>query len=193
MVLQEPWQISKGCLENARQLPSDNCNERPPSALINLLVIHNISLPAGEFGNAYIEQLFTNCLPSGDHPSFVELQGLEVSAHLLIRRDGQVTQFVPFDQRAWHAGVSRFLECDNCNDFSIGIELEGTDYIPYTELQYQHLAGITQALMRKYPAINTERIVGHCDIAPDRKTDPGPAFDWQYFHRLLSFLNKQSQ
>jgi AmpD protein len=153
--------------------------------VIDLLVIHNISLPAGQFGSGCIDQLFTNCLDCNAHPSFADLRGVEVSSHLLIDRQGELTQYVPFDQRAWHAGESCFNGRSGCNDFSIGIELEGTDYCPYTEQQYQSLARVVRQLMQNYPAITAANIVGHSDIAPGRKTDPGPAFDWSYFHQYL--------
>ena len=168
-----------------RFLPSSNFNERPQHAVISLLVIHNISLPAGEFFTPYIEQLFTNCLDCQAHPSFHDLKDLTVSAHVLIKRSGELVQFVPFDKRAWHAGVSSFDGTENCNDFSIGIELEGADDIAYTEAQYQQLAIVSTALMAQYPAITKNRIVGHSDIAPGRKTDPGAAFDWDYLYHLL--------
>ena len=178
--------IVDGWLRQAERCESPNCNERPDGTKIDLLVIHNISLPAGHYGGGYIQQLFTNCLDCSADASFVDLQGLEVSAHLLIDREGQLTQFVPFDQRAWHAGVSIFEGRDNCNDFSIGIELEGVDDSPYTEKQYRSLVQVTQCLQSCYPALSDERIVGHCDIAPQRKTDPGPAFDWRHFRQLLT-------
>lgn len=158
--------------------------------MVDLLVIHNISLPAGEFGGDYVEQLFTNCLDCTRHPSFDQLQGVEVSAHLFIDRGGEVTQFVAFDQRAWHAGVSSYCHRDNCNDFSIGIELEGSDDCPYTGRQYQVLAEVTSGLLEHYPSLRADRIVGHSDIAPGRKTDPGPAFDWQHYHRALTGHSK---
>jgi AmpD protein len=174
-----------GWLQPARHCPSANCNERPPGSVVELLVVHNISLPAGLFGGGYIEALFTNRLDCAADPSFGELAGLEVSAHLLIDRAGVVTQFVGFDQRAWHAGKSRFEGRENCNDFSIGIELEGTDLLPYTDAQYAALAAVTRLLLQRYPALAPRRIVGHSDIAPDRKTDPGPAFDWARLRRQL--------
>jgi AmpD protein len=180
------WCIdATGWLQSAAHCPSPNCNERPAGTGVELLVVHNISLPAGCFGGGYIEALFTNRLDCGADPSFAELAGLEVSAHLLIDRAGAVTQFVGFDQRAWHAGKSRFAERENCNDFSIGIELEGTDLLPYTDAQYAVLAAVTRLLMRRYPALESRRIVGHSDIAPGRKTDPGPAFEWARLRRLL--------
>jgi AmpD protein len=175
-----------GWLRPAAHCASDNCNERPVGVDIDLLVIHNISLPPGEFGGDFVQRLFTNCLDCDIHPAFAELRELRVSAHLLIDRAGRLTQFVPFGLRAWHAGVSRFGERENCNDFSIGIELEGTDTQPYTAVQYRRLAAVTAALQRRYRGIVDERIVGHCDIAPLRKTDPGPAFDWRHFRHLLA-------
>lgn len=178
--------IEKGCHQCARQVDSPNCNERPENTEVSLLVIHNISLPAGQFGGCYIEQLFTNCLSLSDDKSFSDLEGLEVSSHLLIDRAGAMTQFVNFDQRAWHAGLSCFDKCDNCNDFSIGIELEGTDFIPYTDEQYQALIAVTRSLMQSYPAISIDRIVGHSDIAPGRKSDPGVVFDWDYYRQMLA-------
>lgn len=184
-VPQSHWLVPLPGVLSLRQLPSPNCNERPEGCDISLLVIHNISLPAGQFGTGYIEQLFTNCLDCQQHADFADLQGLTVSAHLLIDRQGAVTQFVPFDKRAWHAGASCFEGCDNCNDYSIGIELEGTDEAPYTDEQYQALVLVTRQLMRDYPAINSARIVGHCDVAPERKTDPGPSFDWLRYKQAL--------
>lgn len=175
-----------GWLYPATHCPSPNFNERPPGALVDLLVIHNISLPPGQFGCGYVAALFTNSLDCALHPAFAELRDLQVSAHLLIERDGAVTQFVPFVARAWHAGVSYFQGRDNCNDFSVGIELEGTDLDPYECVQYATLAAVTRALQATYPGITAERIVGHCDIAPTRKTDPGPAFDWRLFRQLLA-------
>ncbi len=174
---------TSGWLEPAAHCPSPNFGPRPPGTVIDLLVIHNISLPAGEFGNSYIRDLFCNCLNCDAHPSFADLRDLQVSSHLLIDRAGGVTQFVGFGDRAWHAGVSEFEGRANCNDFSIGIELEGTDAIPYTAEQYQVLVQVTHALQHQYPQISTQRIVGHSDIAPGRKTDPGPAFDWHYYKK----------
>jgi AmpD protein len=177
--------IESGWLRGARRLPSANANERPAGAAVELLVIHNISLPPGRFGGGYVEQLFLNCLDCTMHPWFARLQGLRVSAHLLIDRRGRVTQFVPFDRRAWHAGASRFEGREDCNDFSVGIELEGTDERPYTRAQYARLVRVSRALMREYPGITASRIVGHSDIAPGRKTDPGRAFDWERYRAAL--------
>lgn len=181
MYLIEP----SGWLANANKIPSPNFNQRPDPSEISLLVIHNISLPAGNFGGPYVQQLFTNCLDCSAHPSFADLQGLTVSAHLFIDRLGGITQFVSFNDRAWHAGVSQFDGRENCNDFSIGIELEGSDDCAYSEAQYRELLAVTESLQSYYPAITTARIVGHCDIAPGRKTDPGAAFDWTYYKNAL--------
>ena len=167
-----------GLVLTARQQPSPNFNARPQATVIDLLVIHGISLPPGEFGGPYIDQLFSNTLDCNTHAYFDGLRDLTVSAHLLIRRDGELVQYVSLRDRAWHAGVSEFCGRSACNDFSIGIELEGSDDCPYTDAQYECLLPLCRAIMDSYPAITPERIVGHCDIAPGRKTDPGPAFDW---------------
>ena len=177
--------IADGWLTDALRTPSPNCNERPDLADISLLVIHNISLPPGKYGTGCIQQFFCNDLDCDAHPYFDEIRGMEVSSHLLIERDGSITQFVSFDDRAWHAGVSAFCGRENCNDFSIGIELEGCDTEAYTDAQYKSLAAVTGDLMHAYPAITRDRITGHSDIAPDRKTDPGPAFDWGRYRALL--------
>ena len=178
-----------GWCESARRCESPHFNQRPLGE-VSLLVIHNISLPAGCFGLPYIDQLFQGCLDTNADASFAQLQGLEVSAHFLIRRNGECVQYVSCNDRAWHAGVSRYGERENCNDFSIGIELEGTDTEPYTPEQYQSLVALTQALLAEYPSLSTERIVGHCDIAPMRKTDPGQSFDWE---RYLGKLKEYTQ
>ncbi len=170
-----------GLLESARQVYSPNCDERSEGEQISLLVIHNISLPPAEYGGCWIDALFTNTLDPDAHPYFQTIAGQRVSAHLLVRRDGEVVQYVPFHRRAWHAGRSCFQGRVGCNDFSIGIELEGCDEQPYEDVQYQHLITLTRSLMVSYPAIMPERIVGHSDIAPGRKTDPGPAFDWKRY------------
>ncbi|MEZ5505362.1 MAG: 1,6-anhydro-N-acetylmuramyl-L-alanine amidase AmpD [Gammaproteobacteria bacterium] len=172
-------------LQQARQVPSPNYNERPAGVAIDLLVIHSISLPPGEFGGPYIEQLFENRLNPAEHPYFAQIHQLQVSAHLLIRRDGELVQFVPFDQRAWHAGKSNFQGRENCNDFSIGIELEGTDTGPFEPVQYDVLAQVIRTLLQAYPQLSLPHIVGHSDIAPGRKTDPGSGFDWSTLHQLL--------
>ena len=165
-------------LRPAVQCPSPNQDERPAGVEPDLVIIHGISLPPGEFGGPHIEALFTNSLDSDEHPYFREIEGLRVSSHLLIRRDGEVIQFVPFERRAWHAGDSSFRGQSCCNDFSIGIELEGTDEAPYTNEQYEQIVQVIGAIMIAYPRISPRRLAGHCDISPGRKSDPGPAFDW---------------
>lgn len=171
-----------GLVSRARQVASPNCDERPPATLVDLVVIHGISLPPGRFGGPWIDALFTNTLRPSAHPYFEQLHGLRVSSHLLIRRRGELVQYVPLHRRAWHAGVSRFEGRERCNDFSIGIELEGEDQRPYTEAQYRRLLGLLRAIMVAYPAVTPARIVGHCHVAPGRKSDPGPVFDWQRLH-----------
>jgi AmpD protein len=166
--------INNHLLSLAKQSPSDNKNERPDNE-ISLVVIHNISLPPGEFNNDYVEQFFTNQLDFDKHTYFKNIKEMQVSAHLLIKRDGSSIQFVPFDQRSWHAGKSSYKGRDNCNDYSIGIELEGSDNLAYEAVQYQSLKIILELLKVHYPI---EAIVGHSDIAPGRKTDPGKAFNW---------------
>lgn len=177
--------IKNGWVNEARHLPSPNFNERPQGCDISLLVIHNISLPPKQFGGEFIELFFQNQLPWEAHPYFKTIKGMEVSAHFLIKRDGELIQFVSTEKRAWHAGNSCFCGVDNCNDYSLGIELEGSDDIPYREAQYQQLAQLTHLLCSHYPAISRERIVGHSDIAPGRKTDPGPAFGWSLYFKKL--------
>ena len=177
--------IQNHFLEGARQVLSPNYSEREDPSDISLLVIHNISLPPGEFGNGFIDQLFLNKLNPTLDPYFESVASLRVSAHILIARDGLVTQYVPFDQKAWHAGESSFEGRVNCNEFSIGIELEGTDDTEYTEEQYHRLTQVTHSLLLEYPKINKDRIMGHSSLAPDRKTDPGPFFNWDaYFYAL---------
>ncbi len=170
--------VKSGLIEGVTQIPSDNCNARPLNSAISLIVIHNISLPAGKFGGPYISQLFTRQLQKDSHPDFADIYQLKVSAHLMIRRTGEVIQYVPFHHRAWHAGVSEYQGKADCNNFSIGIELEGTDDTPYEEPQYTKLAEIIIKLRQCYPKITKDAITGHSNIAPGRKTDPGPAFDW---------------
>lgn len=179
------YSITNGWLDQARRVPSPNYNQRPSDQTIDLLVIHNISLPPGQFGTGCVEDFFCNQLDHSAHPFFEEIQSLQVSAHLLIERSGAVVQFVGFDDRAWHAGQSCFNGREACNDFSIGIELEGTDETPYTDEQYQHLVAITRAIQKAYPAIVLDNIQGHADIAPGRKTDPGPAFDWARYRQAI--------
>ena len=174
-------QICEGWLDDAKKIISPNFNKRPVGSFVNLLVIHNISLPPEEFDTPYIELFFQNKLPYDDHSYFHHLKGVEVSSHFLIKRNGEIVQFVSCDERAWHAGESEFCGCRNCNDFSIGIELEGTDTIAYTSLQYESLVVLTACIQDAYPSITKDRITGHEHIAPDRKTDPGQSFDWQRY------------
>lgn len=176
--------LEHGWLSPARYCESPHQDDRPDND-ISLLVVHCISLPPGRFGDHYIDDLFMGRLDANMHPYFEAVHQLRVSAHCLIRRDGELVQYVPFHKRAWHAGLSSFDGRDKCNDFSIGIELEGIDTGDYTEAQYQQLAAVTQILMQHYPAITPGRITGHSDIAPGRKTDPGPGFDWKRFRALL--------
>ncbi|MBJ7222891.1 MULTISPECIES: 1,6-anhydro-N-acetylmuramyl-L-alanine amidase AmpD [unclassified Brenneria] len=176
--------LENGWLSEIKHLSSPHCDSRPDSEAPSLLVIHNISLPPGEFGGPYIDQLFTATLDPSAHPYFADISHLRVSAHCLIRRDGEIIQYVSFNQRAWHAGVSCFEGRERCNDFSIGIELEGTDTLPFTTEQYHQLAAITRLLVSAYP-ITPSRITGHSNIAPGRKTDPGPVFDWDLYLRLI--------
>lgn len=173
----------EGVLEAARQIPSPNCDERPESAEVTLLVLHNISLPPGEFGGDGIVGLFTNALDFSAHPYYETLRGLEVSAHFLIRRDGELIQLVPCTKRAWHAGASTWRGRERCNDFSVGVELEGDDEQAFSDPQYSRLTGLLSSLRARYPIVD---VVGHSDIAPGRKTDPGPAFDWPRFRRSLA-------
>jgi AmpD protein len=165
--------------------PTTHWDNRPNADDISLLVIHNISLPPNQFGGSYIEQFFCGLLDKSQHPYFAEIAALRVSAHCLIKRTGQVVQFVPFSQRAWHAGKSSFQGRPTCNDYSIGIELEGSDSIDYTPEQYQSLVALSQHIIRHYPLIRLSRIVGHNDIAPGRKSDPGSAFNWPRYRQLL--------
>ncbi len=172
-------------LEGARVCDSPNFSDRFIEE-ISLLVIHNISLPPGQFGNNFVDQFFTNNLDPEKDPYFKEIYEMEVSSHLFIDREGRLTQFVPFDKAAWHAGVSEFKGKENCNEFSIGIELEGTDDLEYPPNQYKTLIEATKALMDYYPEIKVDSIVGHRDIAPTRKTDPGDSFDWDLYKSSLS-------
>ena len=178
--------LLNGWLQGVRHCPSPNFNQRPAGAAISLLVIHNISLPPGQFGTGCVEAFFCNNLDPAQHPYFTTIADLKVSSHLLIERTGSIVQFVAFSERAWHAGASSFNGVVDCNDYSIGIELEGADDIAYTDAQYLALAKVTRCLLDAYPAITRERITGHEHIAPGRKTDPGPAFDWARYHQLLA-------
>ncbi|MDF7661279.1 1,6-anhydro-N-acetylmuramyl-L-alanine amidase AmpD [Erwiniaceae bacterium L1_54_6] len=180
--------LEDGWINSARKVPSPHFNQRPENETPSVLIIHNISLPPGEFGGPWIDRLFTGTLPADAHPYFADIAHLRVAAHCLIRRDGELVQYVSFDERAWHAGVSQFEGRENCNDFSMGIELEGTDTQPYTDAQYATLRAVTALLMQHYP-LTAERITGHSDIAPERKTDPGPAFDWERYKHALKREN----
>ncbi|MEY4762182.1 MAG: hypothetical protein RLZZ200_2038 [Pseudomonadota bacterium] len=168
-----------GLLVGVRQVLSPHHDPRPSGMATDLVVLHGISLPPGEFGGPAIEQLFTGTLAPQGHPYFAGIAGLRVSAHVLVRRDGELVQFVPFGERAWHAGVSQFEGRTGCNDFSVGIELEGADDVPYTDAQYRQLASVLRALFAAYPGLAPARVTRHSDIAPGRKTDPGPAFDME--------------
>lgn len=177
---------SRDCLIDARQVPSPNCDERPEGCGISLVVVHGMSLPPGQYGGPEIDHFFTNTLDAAAHPYFAEISKLRVSSHLLIRRDGEIVQYVPFRKRAWHAGDSCYRGRVACNDFSIGIELEGQDEEPYTDVQYEVLAGVLKILIDAFPELSTSTLAGHCDISPLRKTDPGPAFDWQRLRLRLA-------
>lgn len=182
--------LKNGVLNSARYNPSPHHDIRPDKTEIDMIVVHCISLPPAKFGNHHIEDFFCGKLDHSLHPYFETIKSLRVSSHILIKRNGEVIQFVPFDKRAWHAGESFFQGRERCNDFSIGIELEGTDDMPYEKIQYEKLAEIIKTLQKKYPAITRDRIVGHSDIAPGRKTDPGPLFDWHSLDYLLNSGNE---
>jgi AmpD protein len=172
-----------GIVRAAAQIPSPNCDSRPPGSRISLLIIHGISLPPGEFGGPWIVELFTNRLNTAAHPYFAQLAGQRLSPHFLIRREGSLAQFVPCSLRAWHAGVSSWRGVDRCNDFSIGVELEGADDVAYTDAQYLTLCALTRALRRRY---QIRDIAGHSQVAPGRKTDPGPSFDWKRYRKMAA-------
>lgn len=178
-------QVQDGRLADATQIASPNFNARPADTDIQLIVIHNISLPPSQFGGGYIQQFFQNKLDWSIHPYFQTIEGMQVSAHLLILRTGEVIQFVNFNDRSWHAGRSSYLAQKECNDYSIGIELEGSDDLPFEVEQYQALVDVVATLRQAYPKIQNH-IAGHSDIAPKRKTDPGRYFDWQLFRQRLS-------
>jgi len=178
--------VASGLLRGVRWVESPNHDARPAGSAPDLIVIHGISLPPGAFGGPWIDQLFTNRLDGDEHPYFDEVRSQRVSAHVLLCRDGRVTQYVRFQDRAWHAGKSSYAGRDACNDFSVGIELEGTDTTPYEDVQYRVLANLVAALLAAYPTLSLARITGHADIAPGRKTDPGAAFDWPRARRLIA-------
>lgn len=177
--------IASGLLSGARSVRSPNCDDRPGRLTPELVVIHGISLPPGRYGGPWIDRLFTNTLPADADPYFATIGHLRVSSHVLIARDGGLTQYVPFERRAWHAGPSYWRGRNACNDFSIGIELEGADTEPYDDRQYAALAELIAVLQRTYPTLAEGWVAGHSDIAPGRKTDPGPAFDWTRLERDL--------
>lgn len=189
VLIESVGKVNEGTVTGAKQLVSPNFNDRPNGEVISLLVIHNISLPPRQFNTSCVEDFFLNTLDIKRDPFFEQIAELKVSAHLFIKRTGDITQFVNLNHRAWHAGISCFKERENCNDFSIGIEMEGTDDLPYEAVQYQVLAYLSCLIERQYPAINTDSTVGHCDIAPGRKTDPGESFDWQYYEKLKRFMS----
>lgn len=177
--------LQSGLMRGARQVASPNFDARPPGVEADLIVVHGISLPPGEFGGPWIERLFMNTLPRDMHPYFAEIGELRVSSHLLVARDGGLTQFVRFTDRAWHAGQSNYNGRAACNDFSIGVELEGADTLDYEAAQYDTLAAAVAALCDAYPRLSADRVVGHSDVSPGRKTDPGPAFDWERARRCI--------
>lgn len=181
-------QINKqtGLLDSARQVASPNHDNRPIEGDMSLIVIHNITLPPNEFGTPWIDALFTNQLPVDEHPFFAEICHLRVSSHLLIRRTGEIVQYVPFHLRAWHAGISQYQGREVCNDFSIGIEMEGTDDQAFTDKQYHQLEDVLDILLESYPNLKKEHITGHEHIAPGRKTDPGACFNWERLSKRLS-------
>jgi AmpD protein len=178
--------LATGLAAGVRQVLSPYCDARPRGTVAELIVVHGISLPPGEFGGAWIDQLFTGNLDPDAHPFFRDAAKLRVSAHALIRRDGQVVQYVPFHERAWHAGESAYQGRAGCNDFSIGIELEGTEVLPYEDAQYESLARLIKGLLSSYAGLSAERLAGHSDIAPGRKADPGSGFDWRRLRSLLA-------
>jgi len=185
--LETSWQVDpqSGLVAGARQVPSPNADARPEGMLPELIVVHGISLPPGEYGGPWIDALFCNRLPADEHPYFASIVGLRVSSHLLIRRDGTLVQYVPLHLRAWHAGQSCYRGRTGCNDFSIGIELEGVDEMAYEPIQYDGLSAIILAMCAAYPSLSTDRVTGHSDIAPGRKSDPGVAFDWPRLRAML--------
>ncbi|MBF0271018.1 MAG: 1,6-anhydro-N-acetylmuramyl-L-alanine amidase AmpD [Magnetococcales bacterium] len=172
-----------------RYLPSPHADDRPEGGPVDLLVVHAISLPPGAFGGPFVDDLFLGRLDLDAHPYFRQLAGLRVSAHFLIERTGALTQYVPVAKRAWHAGKSNWLGRESCNDYSVGVELEGVEHGEFTPEQYSRLAGLARTLMDELPALTPERIVGHRDIAPDRKWDPGSGFDWEHFRALLRWAH----
>ena len=188
MVRLAQLQLSDHWLVGTKRLLSPNYDDRPLPGDISLLLIHCISLPPGEFGANYVSRLFCNQLNTHSHPTFASLENRRVSCHLLIDREGTITQYVPFNARAWHAGQSNFRGRSHCNDFSIGIELEGDEQTPYTEMQYSALAAVATLLMKEYPKIKADCLAGHEEVAPSRKTDPGASFDWPRLRQKIQSL-----
>lgn len=186
---QQALHIAEGWLNTAKQLPSPHFDLRPNEQDISLLIIHYISLPPEEFGSHYIDDFFLGKLDCNAHPYFAQLVNIRVSSHCFINRKGEITQYVNFNHRAWHAGISVFQGREKCNDFSIGIELEGSNEIPFTEQQYLSLIKLTKSIMQHYPHITADRIVGHCDVAPERKIDPGQYFNWQKYLSALEIAD----
>lgn len=185
------FRLNEGWLEPVRRVDSPNCDARPEGCDIDAVVVHGISLPPREYGGRWVDALFTNTLDPEAHPYFRDIHRLRVSAHLLIGRGGDVVQYVPFHLRAWHAGASELDGRQDCNDFSIGIELEGCDDEAYEPVQYDRLAAVIRLLMAHYPGITPGRIVGHCDVAPGRKTDPGRVFDWDRLYTLVDVSRRR--
>jgi N-acetyl-anhydromuramoyl-L-alanine amidase len=177
--------VPTGSLVGVRQVLSPHRDARPADATVDLIVMHGISLPPNDFGGPWIDRLFTGSLPADVHPYFATIRGMRVSAHVLVRRSGEIVQYVPFHQRAWHAGASQFEGRSACNDFSIGIEMEGGDDMPYEAVQYCAAGKVLRALFAAYPLLSESRIVGHSDVAPGRKTDPGPSFEWSKLRAQL--------
>ena len=175
----------KGLIAAAKQVPSPNCDQWPTECQPELIILHGISLPPGQFGGSAIDELFTNRLDPSVHPYFAQICNIQVSSHLLVRRDGTLVQYVPLNMRAWHAGESFWNGRERCNDFSIGIELEGTDEMPYEDVQYATLAELILAICQSLPSLASGEVIGHCHVSPGRKTDPGPHFDWARFRREL--------
>src|SRR6202790_5242534 len=178
--------LESGLMRDVSHVASPNYDPRAAGVEVVLIVVHGISLPPGEFGGPWIDRLFTNSLPADVHPYFAEVGSLRVSSHVVVTRDGAVTQYVGFTERPWHAGKSIYRGREACNDFSVGVELEGTDTLPYEPTQYAVLAKVVAALCAAYPRLSPDALVGHSDIAPGRKTDPGPAFDWPHARRLIA-------
>ncbi len=187
------YKIEQGWLDSVSRVVSPNYNQRPKDTNVNTIIIHSISLPPGQYGGQEVSDFFVNQLESDKHPYFQQIAHLQVSAHVLIKRTGELIQYVNFNERAWHAGQSSFMGEENCNDFSIGIELEGTDSSSFTVAQYEQLTLLVMALMKQYRQISLDRIIGHSDIAPGRKTDPGTGFDWHEWKQKLMNMKLKNE